>query len=79
MEGTDKLENQTSADNKVSIYSLRLEELKSWLEENGEKAFRAEQIFDWLYKKRAHGFSDMTNLSKGLKDKLNESFCINNA
>lgn len=76
LESTHKLENQISADNKVSIYSLRLEELKSWLEENGEKAFRAEQIFDWLYKKRALGFSDMSNLSTGLRDKLSKHFVL---
>ncbi|MDV2687564.1 23S rRNA (adenine(2503)-C(2))-methyltransferase RlmN, partial [Alkalihalophilus lindianensis] len=40
-----------------SIYSLQLHELKEWLGENNEKSFRAEQIFDWLYKKRVTSFA----------------------
>ena len=57
-----------------SIYSLQLHELKEWLSENGEKPFRAEQIFDWLYKKRITSFEEMSNLSKGLRDKLSDQF-----
>ncbi|MED1202124.1 23S rRNA (adenine(2503)-C(2))-methyltransferase RlmN [Heyndrickxia acidicola] len=59
-----------------SIYSLSLDELKQWLTENGEKSFRAAQIYDWLYQKRATSFDDMSNLSKQLRDKLNNSFTI---
>lgn len=60
--------------NKPSIYSLELQGLKEWLTENGEKPFRAEQIFDWLYKKRISDFEEMTNLAKSLRDKLAASF-----
>lgn len=59
---------------KPSIYSLQLHDLKDWLTENGEKSFRAEQIFEWLYKKRVSSFDEMSNLSKGLREKLSESF-----
>ncbi|MDZ5474390.1 23S rRNA (adenine(2503)-C(2))-methyltransferase RlmN [Bacillus sp. 31A1R] len=61
---------------KPSIYSLELHELKEWLKENNEKAFRAEQIFDWLYKKRVATFEDMSNLSKNLRDSLAEQFTL---
>ncbi|MBA9024920.1 MULTISPECIES: 23S rRNA (adenine(2503)-C(2))-methyltransferase RlmN [Bacillaceae] len=61
---------------KPSIYSLELNELKQWLTENGEKAFRAEQLFEWLYKKRITSFEDMSNISKQLRDKLNTNFTI---
>ncbi|KMY49398.1 23S rRNA (adenine(2503)-C(2))-methyltransferase RlmN [Peribacillus sp. JNUCC 23] len=61
---------------KPSIYSLELNELKQWLTENGEKAFRAEQLFEWLYKKRITSFEDMSNLSKELRGKLDASFTI---
>ncbi|WHY03476.1 23S rRNA (adenine(2503)-C(2))-methyltransferase RlmN [Neobacillus sp. DY30] len=61
---------------KTSIYSLQLHELKDWLTNNGEKPFRAEQIYDWLYKKRITSFEDMNNLSKSLREKLSESFQI---
>ncbi|MFJ5713358.1 23S rRNA (adenine(2503)-C(2))-methyltransferase RlmN [Neobacillus sp. NPDC093127] len=66
--------NTTLDMNKKSIYSLQLDELKSWLTENDEKPFRAEQIFDWLYKKRITAFEDMSNVAKGLRDKLSEHF-----
>lgn len=68
----------TAKDNgtKPSIYSLQVEDLKKWLKEQDEKPFRAEQIFDWLYKKRAVSFEDMSNLSKQLRDKLEASFVM---
>jgi 23S rRNA (adenine2503-C2)-methyltransferase len=68
--------NTTVEMKKTSIYSLRLPELKDWLAENGEKPFRAEQIFDWLYKKRITKFEEMSNLSKGIREKLEAQFQI---
>ncbi|KGX93217.1 23S rRNA methyltransferase [Pontibacillus halophilus JSM 076056 = DSM 19796] len=60
----------------TSIYSLTFEELEKWLKDNGEPAFRATQIFEWLYQKRVSTFEEMTNLSKGLRTKLEEAFKI---
>lgn len=77
MEQLNTTENNTSLDiKKTSIYSLQLHELKEWLTNNGEKPFRAEQIYDWLYKKRISSFEDMNNLSKSLRDKLSDNFQI---
>ncbi|MFB3168778.1 23S rRNA (adenine(2503)-C(2))-methyltransferase RlmN [Neobacillus sp. 179-C4.2 HS] len=77
MEQLNTTENNTTLDiKKTSIYSLQLHDLKEWLTNNGEKPFRGEQIFDWLYKKRVSSFEDMNNLSKGLRDKLSENFQI---
>lgn len=59
-----------------SIYSLQLGELEDWLLEQSEPKFRAKQIFDWLYVKRINSFSEMTNLSKELREKLAQSFEI---
>lgn len=75
MEQTTR-EKKVVTDQKPSIYSLQLQEIKEWLVENNEKAFRAEQIFDWLYTKRVTTFEDMTNLSKGLREKLENHFTI---
>jgi 23S rRNA (adenine2503-C2)-methyltransferase len=61
---------------KPSIYSLRLDELKDWLTENGEKAFRAAQVFEWLYEKRVKTYDEMTNLPKGLREKLEAEFVL---
>ncbi|WP_066365081.1 23S rRNA (adenine(2503)-C(2))-methyltransferase RlmN [Neobacillus fumarioli] len=76
MEQTNRVKTAEELENKKSIYSLELQELKNWLEENGEKPFRAEQIYDWLYKKRVISFEDMSNLSKALRDKLAQYFTI---
>lgn len=61
---------------KESIYSLRPDELQEWLKENGEKPFRAGQIYEWLYDKRVKTFEEMSNLSKGLREKLEENFAL---
>ncbi len=61
---------------KPSIYSMRLEDLQSWVEQQGEKPFRATQIFEWLYKKRVTSFEDMTNIPKALRERLDEHFVI---
>ncbi|AYV65962.1 23S rRNA (adenine(2503)-C(2))-methyltransferase RlmN [Niallia circulans] len=59
-----------------SIYSMELQALKDWLTAHNEKAFRADQIFEWLYKKRVTSFEDMSNLSKNLRLMLQENFTI---
>ncbi|MBD8031703.1 MULTISPECIES: 23S rRNA (adenine(2503)-C(2))-methyltransferase RlmN [Solibacillus] len=61
---------------KPSIYSLRLDEMKEWLTSNGEKAFRAGQIYEWLYEKRVQTFEDMSNLPKALREKLEAEFAL---
>lgn len=59
-----------------SIYSFELHEIKEWLKEQGEKPFRAGQIFEWLYEKRVTSFDQMSNLSKDLREKLKDQFAI---
>ena len=49
-----------------SVYSLTINELEEFLQENNEKKYRAAQIMDWLYVKRVDAFSKMSNLSKEL-------------
>lgn len=61
---------------KPFIYDLTLEGLQDWVKEQGEPAFRAGQIFDWLYNKRVSSFEEMTNLPKPLRDKLAEGFAF---
>ncbi len=59
---------------KPFIYDLTLEALQDWLKSQDEPAFRAGQIFDWLYGKRVVDFDEMTNLSKELREKLKASY-----
>ena len=60
---------------KQDIKSMTQPEIKQALMELGEPSFRAKQIFVWLHK-GCRSFSDMTNLSKDLRQKLDERFYI---
>ena len=62
---------------KPSIYSLTRLAMQEWVLEQGEKKFRADQIWEWLYRKRVQTFEEMTNLSKDLIAKLNDQFVVN--
>ena len=63
-------------ENKIDILSLTLDEIKNFLVKKGEKAFRAKQIYEWLWKKPVSSFEEMTNISKDLRTLLNENFVI---
>lgn len=62
---------------KKDIRKLKLEELKQFFIEHGEKPFRAQQVFEWLWKKSVKDFDDMTNLSLNVRDLLKSHFAIN--
>jgi len=59
---------------KPPITGETLESLAARLRERGEAAFRARQIMEWVYKKRARSWDAMSNLSKPLRAWLDESF-----
>lgn len=61
---------------KTNIKNFDLEELKDVLKNMGEKPFRAEQIFKWLFSDRVQTFDEMTNLSIDLRNKLSDNFRI---
>ncbi len=61
-----------------NIKDYHLEELKQELKEIGEKPFRAEQIFQWLYHEKVQTFDEMTNLSLELREKLKSNYTICN-
>lgn len=73
---TTKQDLEQDIERKPSIYSLQLSELEAWLKDIGEPKFRAAQIFDWLYVKRVNEFTKMSNLSKGLREKLANHFVM---
>ena len=53
--------------------NFTLEELQGWMKENKESAFRAKQVFSWIYKD-VWNFDDMKNIPGALKEKLKENF-----
>jgi len=62
---------------KRDIRKLNLEELKEFFVQHGEKPFRAQQVYEWLWNKSAKDFDQMTNLSVSLRDMLKTHFAIN--
>lgn len=58
----------------TDIKSLTLSELTQEMESIGEKKFRAAQIYSWLHERLVDDFDEMTNLSKGLREKLKENY-----
>ncbi|KPM49455.1 23S rRNA (adenine(2503)-C(2))-methyltransferase RlmN [Jiulongibacter sediminis] len=61
---------------KQDIRTLSFEKLLNWFLENGEKKFRAKQVWEWLWQKSATSFDEMSNLSKPLREKLKSAFSI---
>ncbi len=61
---------------KEEIKSFNLEELGQIFETLGEKKFRSKQVYEWLHKKGAVSFDEMTNVSKDLREKLSEAYEI---
>lgn len=62
---------------KRDIRALSKEEIAAVLKEHSEPAFRAKQVWEWLWQKSARSFEDMTNLSKNLRTVLSDNFVIN--
>jgi 23S rRNA (adenine2503-C2)-methyltransferase len=56
----------------INLKSLSRAELSAFCSEMGLKRFRADQLFQWMYQKEVTDFSEMTNLSKDLREKLAE-------
>ncbi len=62
---------------KRDIRKLELDELKDFFVQQGDKAFRAQQVYEWLWKKSAKDFEQMTNLSLPTRELLKNNFSIN--
>ncbi len=60
-----------------NIRELSLAELKEYFESIGDKKFRAIQAYEWIWKKNARHFDEMSNLSLELRKKLAEDFILN--
>ncbi len=62
---------------KKDIRALTKIQLREFFVENGDKAFRGNQVYEWLWIKSAHSFEDMTNISKETRHMLQNNFVIN--
>lgn len=61
---------------KKDICAYTYEQLQAEIQAFGERSFRAKQIYEWLHVRLAEEFSEMTNLSKGLRARLEEQYEI---
>ncbi len=62
---------------KKDIRTYSKDQLREYFVTNGEKAFRGNQVYEWLWQKGAHSFDVMTNLSKATRTFLDTHFVIN--
>lgn len=62
---------------KKDIRSLSKEQLRDFFVSQGDKSFRGNQVYEWLWSKGAHSFEDMSNLSKTTRQMLEDHFVIN--
>lgn len=62
---------------KKDIRALSKQQLQDFFEGIGDKPFRGTQVYEWLWSKGAHGFDEMTNISKETRAHLDANFVIN--
>jgi len=62
---------------KTDIRALSREQLRDFFVSRGDKAFRGDQVYEWLWSKGVHDFDSMTNLSKDTRAHMEEHFVIN--
>ena len=67
---------QLNTTEKTDLLGLTLPQMQQWLVERGEPAFRAKQIYHWLYRQLVTDFSQMTNLPQTLRNRLAEEASI---
>lgn len=59
--------------NKVELRNMTYEEIEAYILSIGEKKFRAKQVFEWVHEKMVSSITEMTNLSKSLREKISAS------
>ncbi len=62
---------------KKDIRALTKDQLRDFFVANGDKAFRGNQVYEWLWSKVSHSFDGMTNISKETREMLEANFVIN--
>lgn len=66
--------NNVKAPEKENIYGLRLDKLEQEMIALGQKAYRATQIFQWLYQKKVSSFDEMTDISQSFREVLKSKY-----
>ncbi len=62
--------------NKTPLLDLTFEEFETWIIDNGYKKFAAKQVYVWIFKHKVYEFHEMTNISKKLRQQLEDDFVL---
>ena len=60
-----------------NIYGETIQDLEKYFESIGEKKFKAIQVYEWLYEKKATSFDEFSNLKKEVREQLKKDYCLN--
>lgn len=60
----------------INLYGLTINELEALMILEGQKKFRATQLFTWIYEKRATDFDEMSDISLKFREVLKEKYCL---
>ena len=60
----------------INLYGMELKKLQDLMVEEGQKPFRAIQLYTWMYEKRATNFDEMTDISLKFREVLKEKYCL---
>ncbi|GAA4467115.1 23S rRNA (adenine(2503)-C(2))-methyltransferase RlmN [Novipirellula rosea] len=74
--GTAAQDSGDGAGQRIHLLDLDVDQLRTWLVEQGQQGFRAKQIWNWIYQRRASTFAEMTDLPKKLREQLEQHFVI---
>ena len=60
----------------INLYGLTLEKLQNVMVEEGQKPYRAIQLYTWIYEKHAASFDEMSDISLKFREVLKEKYCL---
>ena len=61
---------------KNNVYNLTFKDWEDYFVDKGDKKFKGQQVFDWLYRKRISSFDEITNIKKEIIEMLKEEFSM---
>lgn len=61
---------------KINLYGLSIPKLSDLMVQEGQKTYRAIQLYTWIYEKRATTFDEMSDISIKFREVLNEKYCL---
>ena len=60
----------------INLYGMEMNKLQNLMVEEGQKPYRAIQLYTWIYEKNARDFDEMTDISLKFREVLKEKYCL---